>query len=315
MLQSFSVTGSGLVSSSAEGPRVSIYTNPDAAEKQRLVATLGIDEHTLSSALDPDEVSRVEFKPDHVFLIWKRPNNASVEEQILFGVSSIGAFLYENEFVVVVTDAMVFPGEKQVRRPADLLDVLLNLLYETVHHYLGHLKVIKQLQRDVQKKINTAMENEYLIQMFSLGESLTYYLSAISSNNIMLARLRTNAEKLALSPAQVEYLDDIVIESNQCYRQAEIYSSILSGLMDARGTLVNNNMNVLMKNLTMINVVFLPLNLIASIGGMSEYSVMTQGMNIYLSFGIFTLSMVVIGWLTTLFLRRGTRFRSTPDHS
>jgi magnesium transporter len=192
---------------------------------------------------------------------------------------------------------------------------VLSLLNDTVHHYLGHLKVINQISRDVQQKINTAMENEYLIQMFTLGESLTYYLSAISSNNIMLARLRNNAEKLGLSAVQAEYLDDIVIESNQCYRQAEIYSSILSGLMDARGTLVNNNMNVLMKNLTIINVVFLPLNLIASIGGMSEYSTMTQGMNIYLSFGIFALAMVAIGWLTTLFLRRWPSFHGNPRRS
>ncbi|MFA6108522.1 MAG: magnesium transporter CorA family protein, partial [Candidatus Latescibacterota bacterium] len=73
MLQSYQITEGGLVLDGAEGPRLSIYTNPDAAEKQRLISSLSIDEHTLQSALDPDEVSRVEFAPDHVSLIWKRP--------------------------------------------------------------------------------------------------------------------------------------------------------------------------------------------------------------------------------------------------
>ena len=71
-------------------------------------------------------------------------------------------------------------------------------------------------------------------------------------------------------------------------RQADIYSSVLSGLMDARGTIVNNNMNVLLKNLTLINIVFLPLNLIASIGGMSEWSMMTQGLDWRISYSLFS---------------------------
>jgi magnesium transporter len=74
--------------------------------------------------------------------------------------------------------------------------------------------------------------------------------------------------------------------------------------MDARGNLVNNNMNVLLKNLTIINVVFLPLNLLASIGGMSEFSMMTGGSDWRLSYGLFSLGLVAIGWLTAVVLRR-----------
>ncbi|MCX7635003.1 MAG: hypothetical protein N2Z74_04580 [Syntrophales bacterium] len=77
-----------------------------------------------------------------------------------------------------------------------------------------------------------------------------------------------------------------------------MYSSVLSGLMDARGTIINNNMNVLLKNLTMINVVFLPLNLIASMGGMSEWSMMTKDIDWRISYAAFSLAMVVIGCLT-----------------
>ncbi len=74
--------------------------------------------------------------------------------------------------------------------------------------------------------------------------------------------------------------------------------------MDARGTIVNNNMNVLLKNLTLINIIFLPLNLIASIGGMSEFSVMTQGIDWRISYSLFTLGMLFFGWLTWLLVIR-----------
>jgi magnesium transporter len=74
--------------------------------------------------------------------------------------------------------------------------------------------------------------------------------------------------------------------------------------MDARGTIVNNNMNVLLKNLTLINIVFLPLNLIASILGMSEWTMMTQGMDWRLSYSLLTFGMVAFGWATWVFVKR-----------
>ena len=98
-------------------------------------------------------------------------------------------------------------------------------------------------------------------------------------------------------------LDDIIIEHQQCCRQAQIYSSVLSGLMDARGNIINNNMNILLKNLTLINVVFLPLNLIAGIGGMSEYTRMTEGfINWPIAYGLFLIAMIIMGILTWTFL-------------
>jgi magnesium transporter len=55
------------------------YVNPDEAERRYLVNELKLDEHTLSSALDPDELARLEFEPEHVAVIIKRPRNYSAE--------------------------------------------------------------------------------------------------------------------------------------------------------------------------------------------------------------------------------------------
>jgi magnesium transporter len=148
------------------------------------------------------------------------------------------------------------------------------------------------------------MENKHLIQMFNLSESLIYYLNAINTNGAVLARLRSHAERAGFAVEDLEFLDDLAIENNQCYKQAEIYSTVFAGLMDARGSLINNNMSVLLKNLTLINVVFLPLNLIAGIGGMSEYSMMTRGVDWRVAYVLFFVAMVVIGLFTAWLLRR-----------
>ena len=81
-------------------------------------------------------------------------------------------------------------------------------------------------------------------------------------------------------------------------------------MLDARGNIINNNMNILLKNLTIINVVFLPLTLIASIGGMSEYSVWLSenGIDWRIGYTAFSVAMLVLGlvlwWLVSKLVDR-----------
>ena len=98
------------------------------------------------------------------------------------------------------------------------------------------------------------MENRYLLNLFTLEKSLVYYLNAINSNGMVIEKIRHNAAKIGFSQESLELLDDIIIENDQCLKQAEIYSNILTGLMDARGSIVSNNLNVLMKTLNIITV-------------------------------------------------------------
>jgi magnesium transporter len=305
MIKRFELAEGALVPAESEDAPVHLYVNPEAAEREALRTRFGLDEHTLSSALDPDEVSRMEVTADRLLLIWKRPTNYSGKDNFFFNVASVGMLLTEQRLVIIVLENLLLTaGPRQMPTLARPLDVLLGLLLNTIQHYLEHLKVIKMIARDLQKKINTSMENKHLIQMFNLSESLIYYLNAINSNGVVLTRLRSHAERAGFAAADLAFLDDLIIENNQCYKQAEIYSTVFSGLMDARGTLVNNNMNTLLKNLTLINVIFLPLNLLASIGGMSEFSMMTQGFDWRVSYAMFIVAMIAVGWITAQLLRR-----------
>jgi magnesium transporter len=298
-----------------------VYAAPTTQEKQEVIETLGLDPYDIESALDPDEISRVEFTPDRVSLIWKRPKNASVDQQqVRFDVASIGLFLHREKLVVIMGEEAIPFSAKEFQGASSSVDVLLRLLLHTVHHYLGHLKVIKQITVELGSKISASMENRYLLQMFALSESLIYYLNAIEANGAVLAKLRANTERLGLPKQDIEFLHDVMLDNQQCARQAQIYSTVLSGLMDARGTIVNNNVNVLLKNLTLINVIFLPLTLIASIGGMSEFSMMTHGIDWRISYLLLTLGMVVLGWATWVGLvrildKRQTKQRSEPPYA
>jgi magnesium transporter len=300
----YEIKQGSLVATEESTAVVVVYTSPDEAERQELVNTLHLPRHDLESALDPDEISRVEFTPEYTYMIWKRPNNVSFEQQLKFEVSSVGLVLQRDKLTIITGEGAIPLDGGEFRKVGSLNSVVLKAFLQTIHHYFGHLKGIKMLTAELQAKMNVSQDNTYLLQMFSLGESLIYYLNAIEGNASVLTKLRANAERMGISKEDLEMMDDVIIEHQQCNRQTQIYSSVLSELMDARGNIINNNMNVLLKNLTTINVVFLPLNLIAGIGGMSEYSMMTNGVNWRIAYGFFLLTMIALGWLTWILLRR-----------
>ena len=79
----------------------------------------------------------------------------------------------------------------------------------------------------------------------------------------------------------------------------EIYLSMLNNQM-ARAA---NNTNITVRRLTYITTIFMPLTLLASIGGMSEWSMITGTDNWKLSYPIFLVGMVVLGVITWLVLK------------
>jgi magnesium transporter len=238
-----------------DGP-IWIVTSPDDADRRYLVEALKIDEHTLASALDPDELSRVEQEPEHVAVILKRPKSYSKEDDFLFKVLSNGLFLFKDKLVVVmgeeapVLDATRIP----YKAGGTPIDALLRILYRTIFHFLEHLRVIAMLSDSLEKRINESFDNRHLLNLFKLEKSLVYYVSGISSNGTAIDRLRNAAPKLGFTQEQVEFLEDIAIENQQCFRQAEINSNILASMMDARVSIVSNNLNLTMKTLTLITL-------------------------------------------------------------
>lgn len=254
MIRKFSIVGEKIVEGVCEANCVYFYIDPNDVEKKELTDQYKIDEHTLNSSLDPDELSRLEFEPDHLAIILKRPENYIDKSQLLLKVSSMGMFLFSDKLIIVLLEDVPMMENKLFSRIASLQDVLLKLINRSIFHFFAHLKAINMISDELEGKINLAMENRYLINLFTLEKSLVYYLNSIHSNGVLLDRLKNNAMKIGLKPTDIEFLDDIIIDNNQCYRQAEIYSNILASLMDARASIVGNNLNVLMKTLNIITI-------------------------------------------------------------
>ncbi|HNZ26901.1 MAG TPA: magnesium transporter CorA family protein [Spirochaetota bacterium] len=269
MVSYLKIENNKLVESNLEESKVIIYKKPDRDEMNYLVGAYGMDEHNVISSIDPDELGRIEFEEDHIMFLLKRPKDYSNEDNLLFKVTSVGVFIFKDKMIIIMPeDIQIFEGRQSFKLNS-LLDVLLKLLFGTISHFLGHLKVINMISDSLEQKINTSMENKFLINMFTLEKSLVYFLNGINSNSVLFEKMKAAAARIGFTPDNLSLLDDIIIENTQCYKLAEIYANVLSGITAARAAIVSNNLNVLMKTLNIITISIMVPTFVVSVFSMN----------------------------------------------
>ncbi len=257
--------------------QITVFIRPEEAERRYLIDEMKIDEHTLYSALDPDELARLEIESNHAAIILKCPRATTQDIVNQFEICSIGMFLFKDQLIIVADhDIPVFDGGKHFLKCHSLNDVAIKSIYKTISLFLTQLRSINRQASDIESKLHGAIENEQLMHLFELEKVLVYYVNAIHSNSIMLDKVRNNTVKLGFTVEQGELLEDVSVENSQCAKQAEIYSSILAGLMDARVSIISNNLNIIMKTLTLITLgIMVP-----------TFVVSAFSMNVHLPFGL-----------------------------
>ena len=219
----------------------------------------------------------------------------------------MGLFLFKDKLIIAISEDLNLFAGKYFKNVTGIKEIFLKLIYNSIFHFMEHLKVINMIADEIEHKINSSMENKHLLNLFTLEKSLVYYLNATNSNTYAIDRLKHNSEKIGFSQRSVEFLDDIIIENNQCARQAEIYSNILAGLMDARASIVSNNLNVMMKNLNAVVIAVAVPSFFAGVGGMSELCTVTGISNPRLAFLAFVGIMAIIGLITYWIIKRVER--------
>ena len=302
MQQYFVLEGGDLREVAAGKGNIIVFADPTEEERRLLRETYKIDAHDLTSALDPEEVARFELNPPTQItsIIWKRPDPTGDVLRGRFGVISVGVFLSPEQAVVVMgrdhERPSVSPDYAELNSP---LEFVLRMMLATVHEFVDHLLAIKHKASEIEDRLHRTIDNRELVRMFNLSEDLVYYVDAIDANDVVLTKLRAHHAELGFTEQDVALLDDLIIDNTQLGRQGDIYTRVMGGLLDARGNIVNNNMNVLIKNLTVVNVIFLPLGVIAGIGGMSEFTrfLEAHGLDFEIGFIVFTIGLAVLGYV------------------
>jgi magnesium transporter len=178
-------------------------------------------------------------------------------------------------------------------------DIVLKMINRSIFHFLEHLRAINMLTGSIEQLISTSMENKYLLNLFTLEKSLVYYVTAVNSNGVLIERLKNSAAKVGFTQEHIEILDDLTIENSQCREQGNIYSQVLASMMDARATIVANNLNIRIKMLTILTILIMVPTFVVSYFSMNVKLPLTPNSSV--SFWIIT-ALAVLSTGTFAFL-------------
>lgn len=270
MLTLYQITEGRLVVTEDTGAPIMVFANPDETEKKRLMSEFQIEEYDINAALDPNEPAHIEFDEEtyHV-LILNAPKRYSSHDNFLFRISSFGMFMCKGKIIILCSDNLLSFEGRLFTKIRSLPHFFLKVIYKNILHFEQHLQVIQKIADELEGHINRSMENKQLLNMFNLEKSLVYYLQAVSSNGRIIEKIRTNAPKLKLSEQDMDFLDDVVNENIQCSQQAHIFSEVFTSLMDAWASIINNNLNVFIKKLTLATICIMLPTLILSFFSMN----------------------------------------------
>lgn len=248
-------------------------TAPQATELLEIANTYNIDIDHLRAPLDEEERSRIEFEDDYTLIIVDIPVTEERKGQEHFITIPCGIILTEDMiFTVCLEDTPILSVfmDGRVRNfwTYKKTRFILQILYRNASMYLQYLRVIDKKSDEVEKRLHASQENRELIQILELEKSLVYFTTSLRSNEIVLEKMLKN-ESIKQYPEDEELLEDVIIENKQAIEMANIYSNILSETMNGYASVISNNLNVVMKRLSIITIVMSIPTIIASLYGMN----------------------------------------------
>jgi magnesium transporter len=276
MVKHYKLLAGRVTPSEKSEAQITALVNPGQDEINSLIKDCDLDEHTISSAFDTEELARLEYEDNYTAIIFKKPKSYNAEDQFTFRITSFGVFIYANRIIILSDAELPLVDEKRFSRVNSLNMFVLRLLNYSAYHFSEHLRIINRVNDELEAKLVSSMENKYLLYMFGLCKSMVYYLDAISSNQTVLRKLRAG-RNIVFTEQEMDLLDDIAIETSQCLRQTENLSNILSSMMDARASIVSNNLNTLMKTLNVLTIgIMVPTFVVSSFSMNIKYPIDTE---------------------------------------
>jgi len=247
-------------------------TCPTEEEQHELEEKYNIPDYFLSDISDTDERARYEYDDGWMLIILRIPYVKEVRSRTPYTTVPLG-IIHKREVTITVcyyeTNMMIDFVSFQQRRGAgftDYVDMIFRLFLSSAVWYLKRLKQISMLIDKAKRNLDREVNNESLIGLSRLQDSLTYFITSIRGNETLLSKLKF---KLQIDELDADLIEDVNIEMSQARETASIYSNILESTMDTYQSIINNNMNTVIRTLTSVTIIMMIPTLITSMFGMN----------------------------------------------
>ena len=305
------------ISASKEGGYIWLnYYKPEKAELLALVDKMGIHPLSVEDCMDDKQVPKIEHFADNTFVIF---NAFHYSKKILL-IDEINIFIGKN-FLITVSG-----HNSDERKPLAELDKIIpgdpgNLRLgpaALLHRILDHIvdqkfNAFETLEDELEEAEDMILENPASFdpsELMRIRKCLQVLRKSLFHEREILVKIY-RLDCPFITEKTVAHFRDIYDHLAKFFELAETYREIVTSLMELYTSLQNNLMtrsanetNASVRRLTLIATVFMPLTLIASIGGMSEWTMMTGPENWKFSYPLFILAMGIIAVVNYIVIRR-----------
>lgn len=275
---------------------------PDDADIRFLIDELGVPEAFIEDLKDIDERPRVDLDGEWVLSILRIPMPEK-DDTMPYTTVPLGVMTNADAMVSLcffdtqlVEDFIDYSRRKSLSVSRQT-DFTLHMLFSATYWYLTYLKLMNEKVTGTVHSLEQNIENSDLLNLMRLQKSLVLFNTSLKGNQVLLERLY----RIYDTDFDTDLYEDLKIEMKQADNTVTIYSDILKSTMDAYGSIISNNVNLIMKRMTSITIILMVPTLIASFYGMNVKGLALA--NLPLSFYIITFIAAVFTVLAYLWLR------------
>ena len=248
--------------------------NPTKEEVQKVTTICGIDESVIMQVLVEKEFPRVKKVNGGTLIVIDVPYMKDRSIKNKYVTYPLGIIICDNHLIVTVSLVeheflkKFKQGEIEDFDIAKRVRFLLQIIFNSAEAYLVTLYALEYDIQKVEKHTYHSTNNKQLLNFLNIQKSLVYFITSLKANSMVLERLQKE-DIISLNKEEKVFLEDTIIENKQCIESCAISREILSSIIDAYGTIISNNLNVIVKFLTAITIVFSIPTMIASFLGMN----------------------------------------------
>ena len=272
MLTIYKTTEQGLeqLDSMANGAWIKAV-DPTPEEIQQLV-TWGIEADYINYSLDLDVMPRIERDENYTFILIRIPHRQP-ESDIPYITIPLGIMIRGNLIVTICRyDKEMFKvlanGKYRLLKTGKRYRFALYIFLETATRYLAHLREINRMTESIEDQLQKSTRNREVLELLKYQKSLTYFATALRSNEVMMERVQ-RTQIFNYYEEDQDLLEDVLTENQQAIQMTSINTEILSSMMDAFASIISNNVNSVMKVLAALTIIFNLPGIVAAFYGMN----------------------------------------------
>jgi magnesium transporter len=274
MLHIYKTTENGLeeLENMVNGAWVNVM-DPTPEEIEKLT-TWGMDMEYINYSLDQDEMPRMERDEDFTFILLRIPIHQP-ESDLPYSTAPLGIMILGSRIITVCRyESDIFKplinGKYRMLKTGKRYRLALYIFLETAARYLNLLRQITRSMELVEDQLQKSTRNRELLELLKYQKSLTYFATALRSNEVMMERVQ-RTQLFNYYEEDQDLLEDVITENKQAIQMANINTEILSSTMDAFASIISNNLNVIMKALAALTIILNMPVIVASFYGMNVH--------------------------------------------